>query len=93
MLSRCGSLLIAHRRYTEALDVYERAHKILSAGYQADPSDPILGTELIVDLEAIGRVAFERCSEILFHLGETGHLDDQGANWLHEADMQLRQPF
>jgi tetratricopeptide (TPR) repeat protein len=153
VLSRCGSLLIADRRYTDALDVYERAHKMLNTAYQADPSDPSVGTELIVDLEAIGyvfsvqkmptpalssykaagailmelrqlhpesheleetfagtelalgkllreqgkatdaRAAFEQCSEILFHLSETGHLDDQGANWLHEADTQLRQPF
>jgi len=153
VLSRCGSLLIADRRYPDALDVYERAHQMLNAAYQGDPSDPSVGTELIVDLEAIGyvfsaqkmasqalnsyrsagailkelrqvhpeshelaetfagtelalgkllreqgestdaRAAFEQCSEILFHLSETGHLDDQGANWLQEADTQLRQPF
>jgi hypothetical protein len=39
------------------------------------------------------RGAFEQCSQILFHLQETGQLDDQGVSWLHEADMQLRQPF
>ena len=39
------------------------------------------------------RAALEQCSQILFHLSETGHLDNQGVNWLHEADMQLRQPF
>jgi tetratricopeptide (TPR) repeat protein len=56
VLSRTGSLLIADRRYTDALDVYEQAHKMLNTAYQADPSDPSLGTELTVDLEAIGYV-------------------------------------
>lgn len=153
VLSQCGSLLITNRRYTDALDIYERARKMLNAAYEADPSDPTWGTDLIVVLEAIGyifsaqktpiqalnsykeagaileklrqlypenheleetfagtelaqgkllreqgkstdaRAAFEECSRILFHLSETGRLDDQGINWLHEADMLVRQPF
>jgi tetratricopeptide (TPR) repeat protein len=144
---------VTNRRYTDALNAYERARDLLTAAYHANPAEPTWGVELTVDLEAIGyvfsaqqmpiqalssykeassileklrqlhpenheldetfagtqlalgkllrehgeskdaRVAFEQCSQILFRLRETGQLDDQGLDWLHEADMQLRQPF
>ncbi|MBV8227736.1 MAG: hypothetical protein JO232_21385, partial [Verrucomicrobia bacterium] len=151
VIARFGSLLVNEGRYPDALNAYERAHKVLNAAYQANPND--WGMQLTANLEAIGyvlsqeqmpvealksykeargileklrqvhpenheldetfagtelalgklfreqgeskdaRLAFEQCSQILYHLRETGQLDDQAASWLDEADMQLRQPF
>jgi hypothetical protein len=90
---------------SQALNSYKEASAIMTKLRQLHPENNELdetfaGTELALGklLRDQGeakdaRVAFEQCSQILFHLRETDQLDDQGLNWLHEADMQLRQPF
>jgi hypothetical protein len=104
-LEAIGYVFSAQQMSTQAVNSYKEASAILTKLRQLHPENHELdetfaGTELALGklLRDQGeskdaRVAFEQCSQILFHLRETGQLDDQGVNWLHEADMQLRQPF
>ena len=104
-LEAIGYVFSAQKMPTQAVNSYKAAGAILKALRQAHPEsheleETFAGTELALGKllreqgESVdARAAFEQCSEILFHLSETGHLDDQGTNWLREADTQLRQPF
>jgi len=104
-LEAIGYVFSAQKIPIQALNSYRAAGAILKELRQIHPEsheleETFAGTELALGklLREQGestdaRAAFEQCSEILFHLSETGHLDDQGANWLQEADTQLRQPF
>jgi tetratricopeptide (TPR) repeat protein len=104
-LEAIGYVFAAQKMLSPALSYYKAAGATLSALRKLYPEsheldETFAGTELALGklLREHGestdaRTAFEQCSEILFHLSETGHLDDQGANWLQEADTQLRQPF
>jgi tetratricopeptide (TPR) repeat protein len=104
-LEAIGYVFSAQKMLIQALNSYKAAGAILQELRRLHPEsreleETFAGTELALGklLREQGestnaRAAFEQCSAILFQLSTTGHLDDQGANWLHEADMQLRQPF
>jgi tetratricopeptide (TPR) repeat protein len=104
-LEAVGYAFSAEQMGTQALNSYKEASAIMTKLRQLHPENHELdeafaGTELALGklLRDQGeakdaRDAFEQCSQILFRLQETGQLDDQGVSWLHEADMQLRQPF
>jgi hypothetical protein len=104
-LEAIGFVFSAQQMAIQAVNSYKEASTILGKLRQLHPENHELdetfaGTELALGklLREQGeskdaRVAFEQCSQILFRLRETGQLDDQGVTWLHDADMQLRQPF
>jgi tetratricopeptide (TPR) repeat protein len=104
-LEAIGYVFSAQKMPVQALSSYKAAGAIVQELRRLHPEsheleETFAGTELALGkiLREQGestdaRSAFEQCSEILFQLSTTGHLDDQGANWLREADMQLRQPF
>jgi tetratricopeptide (TPR) repeat protein len=104
-LEAIGYVFSAQKMAGEALNSYKEARGILEKLRRLHPEsheldETFAGTELALGklLREQGeskdaRVAFEQCSQILYRLSETGHLDEQGVTWLHEADMQLRQPF
>jgi tetratricopeptide (TPR) repeat protein len=104
-LEAIGYVFSAEQMTNEALNSYKEASAILAKLRRLHPEsheldETFAGTELALGklLRDQGeskdaRVAFEQCSQILYHLSQSGHLDEQGLSWLHEADMQLRQPF
>ena len=104
-LEAIGYVFSTQKMPIQALNSYKAAGAILEQLRRLHPEsheleETFAGTELALGklLREQGeltdaRAAFEQCSDILFQLSTTGHLDNQGAIWLHEADMQLRQPF